>query len=61
MNFNRKELYADIKLNDTLCALYQTHMGTYGRNVLKSHEKVLTGSSDIGTCFNIKIHCILTI
>ncbi|KAL4994621.1 hypothetical protein BDV10DRAFT_188821 [Aspergillus recurvatus] len=43
-----KELYADIKLNDTLCALYQRHMGTYGRNVLKSHEKVLTGSSDIG-------------
>ncbi|BCS28453.1 M20 family metallopeptidase [Aspergillus puulaauensis] len=48
VNIVEKELYADIKLNDTLCALYQTHMGTYGRNVLKSHEKVLTGSSDIG-------------
>lgn len=23
-------------------------MGKYDRNVLKSHEKVLTGSSDIG-------------
>jgi hypothetical protein len=45
---NRKELYADIKLNDTLCALYQTHMATYKRNVLKNHEKILTGSSDIG-------------
>ncbi|KAL4876162.1 hypothetical protein BJY04DRAFT_231977 [Aspergillus karnatakaensis] len=43
-----KELYADIKLNDTLCGLYQRYMGMYGRNVLKSHEKVLTGSSDIG-------------
>ena len=45
---NRDELYTDIKLNDTLCERYQTHMGSYDRNVLKSHEKVLTGSSDIG-------------
>ncbi|KAL2816045.1 hypothetical protein BDW59DRAFT_177451 [Aspergillus cavernicola] len=43
-----KELYADIKLNDTLCGLYQRYMGMYDRNVLKSHDKVLTGSSDIG-------------
>ncbi|KAL4941181.1 hypothetical protein BDV06DRAFT_212848 [Aspergillus oleicola] len=42
------ELYADIKLNDTLCGQYQKYMGVYDRNVLKSHEKVLTGSSDIG-------------
>ncbi|KAL6230293.1 hypothetical protein BDW75DRAFT_248781 [Aspergillus navahoensis] len=48
LKITEKELYADIKLNDALCALYQAHMATYGRNVLKSHEKVLTGSSDIG-------------
>ncbi|KAL4862799.1 hypothetical protein BDV12DRAFT_190149 [Aspergillus spectabilis] len=48
VNTVEKELYADIKLNDTLCGLYQTYMGMYGRNVLKCHEKVLTGSSDIG-------------
>ncbi|KAE8164428.1 hypothetical protein BDV40DRAFT_310885 [Aspergillus tamarii] len=42
------ELYTDIKINDTLCERYQAHMGSYDRNVLKSHEKVLTGSSDIG-------------
>ncbi|KAL3429236.1 hypothetical protein BDV09DRAFT_203154 [Aspergillus tetrazonus] len=47
VKITEKELYADIKLNDTLCALYQTHMATYGRNALKSHEKILTGSSDI--------------
>ncbi|KAI9368125.1 hypothetical protein BJX61DRAFT_546824 [Aspergillus egyptiacus] len=43
-----KELYADIKLNETLCGLYQTYMGMYGRDILKQHDKVLTGSSDIG-------------
>ncbi|KAE8147179.1 hypothetical protein BDV25DRAFT_169271 [Aspergillus avenaceus] len=42
------ELYTDIKINDTLCGQYQTHMTQYGRDVLKSHDKVLTGSSDIG-------------
>ncbi|KAF5863257.1 hypothetical protein ETB97_010379 [Aspergillus alliaceus] len=42
------ELYTDIKLNDTLCERYQAHMGSWGRNVLKSHDKILTGSSDIG-------------
>ncbi|KAF9892119.1 hypothetical protein FE257_002525 [Aspergillus nanangensis] len=42
------ELYTDIKINDTLCDRYQSHMGKYDRNVLKRHEKVLTGSSDIG-------------
>ncbi|RAL12915.1 M20 family metallopeptidase [Aspergillus homomorphus CBS 101889] len=44
----RNELYTDIKINDTLCERYQAHMGRYGRNVLTQHEKVLTGSSDIG-------------
>ncbi|PYH85663.1 amidohydrolase [Aspergillus uvarum CBS 121591] len=42
------ELYTDIKINDTLCDRYQAHMGRYERNVLAQHEKVLTGSSDIG-------------
>ncbi|PWY95427.1 amidohydrolase [Aspergillus sclerotioniger CBS 115572] len=42
------ELYTDVKINDTLCDRYQAHMAKYDRNVLKRHEKVLTGSSDIG-------------
>ncbi|GES62071.1 amidohydrolase [Aspergillus terreus] len=42
------ELYTDIKINDTLCDRYSAHMGKYDRNVLNRHEKVLTGSSDIG-------------
>lgn len=44
----RDELYTDVRLNDTLCERYQTHMGGYKRDVLKRHDKVLTGSSDIG-------------
>ncbi|KAJ5128148.1 hypothetical protein N7448_008927 [Penicillium atrosanguineum] len=43
-----KELYTDVRLNDTLCDRYQVHMGEYGRKVLKRHDKVLTASSDIG-------------
>ncbi|KAL4914620.1 hypothetical protein BDW62DRAFT_219914 [Aspergillus aurantiobrunneus] len=46
--FVEEGLYADIKLNDTLCGLYQRYMGVFGRRVLKSHEQVMTGSSDIG-------------
>ncbi|KAL4783346.1 hypothetical protein BJX76DRAFT_348658 [Aspergillus varians] len=42
------QLYTDLKIVDTLCDRYKSHMGSYGRNVLKRHEKVLTGSSDIG-------------
>lgn len=44
----RDELYTDVRLNDMLCERYQVHMGRYDRDVLKRHEKVLTGSSDIG-------------
>ncbi|BCR82731.1 M20 family metallopeptidase [Aspergillus chevalieri] len=45
-----KELYADIKSNSPLCALYKTHMESYNHTVLHSHpsNQVLTGSSDIG-------------
>lgn len=50
---NRKDLYTDIKLNDTLCGRYQAHMGNYQRNVLKSHEKILAGSSDVGLCLPV--------
>ncbi|KAJ5535524.1 hypothetical protein N7527_001778 [Penicillium freii] len=42
------ELYTDVRLNDTLCERYHIHIGRYSRNVLKRHDKVLTGSSDIG-------------
>ncbi|KAL2872412.1 M20 family metallopeptidase [Aspergillus lucknowensis] len=42
------QLYTDIKLNDTLCDRYKTHMASYDREVLKRHDQVLTGSSDIG-------------
>lgn len=42
------QLYTDIKINDTLCERYQTHMARYGRKITKSHDKVMTGSSDIG-------------
>ncbi|KAJ5256750.1 hypothetical protein N7478_012854 [Penicillium angulare] len=42
------ELYKDVRLNDTLCERYQVHMASYDRKVLKSHEKVMTASSDIG-------------
>lgn len=45
---SRDELYTDVRLNDTLCERYQSHMGRYQRDVLKRHDKVLTGSSDIG-------------
>lgn len=47
-NLNRDELYKDVRLNETLCERYQSHMQAYGRNVLKDHEKVMTASSDIG-------------
>ncbi|KAJ5159383.1 uncharacterized protein N7482_006387 [Penicillium canariense] len=43
-----EELYTDVRLNDILCERYQVHMGQYGRQVLKRHDKVLTASSDIG-------------
>lgn len=49
VDISEEELYMDIRLNDMLCERYQIHMGRYGRKVLKRHEKVLTGSSDIGT------------
>lgn len=44
----RNDLYADIRINNTLCERYKSHMSLYGRDVLKTHDKVLTGSSDIG-------------
>lgn len=58
MTMYRNELYTDIKINDTLCERYSAHMGKYDRNVLKRHEKVLTGSSDIGGfhCLSIEMH-----
>ncbi|EAW06835.1 M20 family metallopeptidase [Aspergillus clavatus NRRL 1] len=42
------QLYTDIKINETLCERYATHMARYGRHITPSHDKVLTGSSDIG-------------
>ncbi|KAJ5611370.1 hypothetical protein N7510_008089 [Penicillium lagena] len=48
VDISEEELYTDVRLNDTLCERYQIHMRRYGRKVLKRHEKVLTGSSDIG-------------
>ncbi|KAJ5965213.1 uncharacterized protein N7479_005089 [Penicillium vulpinum] len=48
VKIDEDELYTDIRLNDTLCERYHIHMGRYDRNVLKRHNKVLTGSSDIG-------------
>ncbi|RFU27505.1 hypothetical protein B7463_g8821, partial [Scytalidium lignicola] len=42
------ELYADIKLNETLCDRYQVHMAQYKRDVAKKLDKVLAASSDIG-------------
>lgn len=45
---SRQELYKDVKLNETLCQRYQSHMRTYSRDVLQTHEKVMTASSDIG-------------
>ncbi|EYE90974.1 M20 family metallopeptidase [Aspergillus ruber CBS 135680] len=48
VNIVEDELYKDVRLNETLCDRYQTHMQAYGRNVLKDHEKVMTASSDIG-------------
>ncbi|KAF9892242.1 hypothetical protein FE257_002019 [Aspergillus nanangensis] len=43
-----KELYTDVRLNETLCERYQAHMDRYGRYVLKKYDKVVTGSSDVG-------------
>ncbi|KAJ5690882.1 hypothetical protein N7462_005274 [Penicillium macrosclerotiorum] len=48
VHIEENELYTDVRLNDTLCERYQIHMGAYGRKVLKRHDKVMTGSSDIG-------------
>ncbi|KAJ9486418.1 hypothetical protein VN97_g6925 [Penicillium thymicola] len=48
VKIDEDELYTDVRLNDTLCERYHIHMGRYSRNVLKRHDKVLTGSSDIG-------------
>ncbi|KAF7519048.1 hypothetical protein PCG10_010416 [Penicillium crustosum] len=48
VKIDEDELYTDVRLNDTLCERYHVHMGRYSRNVLKRHDKVLTGSSDIG-------------
>ncbi|KAJ5813223.1 hypothetical protein N7447_010246 [Penicillium robsamsonii] len=48
VKIDEDELYTDVRLNDTLCERYHVHMGGYSRKVLKRHDKVLTGSSDIG-------------
>ncbi|KAJ5238991.1 hypothetical protein N7468_003610 [Penicillium chermesinum] len=48
VEIEEEELYTDVRLNDTLCDRYRVHMGGYGREVLKRHDTVLTGSSDIG-------------
>ncbi|KAJ5766071.1 uncharacterized protein N7511_003687 [Penicillium nucicola] len=41
-------LYTDIVLNETLCERFSTHMDAYGRKIIPKHDKVLTGSSDVG-------------
>ncbi|KAJ5798702.1 uncharacterized protein N7503_006207 [Penicillium pulvis] len=41
-------LYTDIVLNETLCERFTGHMGSYGREIIQKHDKVLTGSSDVG-------------
>lgn len=55
----RDSLYTDIKLNETLCGQYQTHMGRYDRSIIKSSDKVLTASSDIGL-FHQSTHNMLS-
>ncbi|RAK81159.1 M20 family metallopeptidase [Aspergillus fijiensis CBS 313.89] len=42
-------LYTDIVLNDVLCQRYTKHMAACGRSIIEKYEKVLTGSSDVGT------------
>lgn len=44
----REGLYNDIRLNDTLCERYQSHMKEWSRDVLKKHERVMTASTDAG-------------
>ncbi|KAJ5097680.1 amidohydrolase [Penicillium angulare] len=44
----QEDYYTDIKLNETLCELYQAHMAHYGRNVAKKASEILTGSTDAG-------------
>ncbi|KAJ5711792.1 hypothetical protein N7488_005948, partial [Penicillium malachiteum] len=41
-------LYTDIILNDTLCDRFAGHMKGYERDIVPQHDKVLTGSSDVG-------------
>lgn len=53
---NRDSLYTDIKLNDTLCERYQKSMGLYDRTTMKKLDQVVTGSSDIGSSFNVSIN-----
>lgn len=45
----RDGLYADMKLNDTLCEQYQKSMGLYDRTTMKKLDQVMTASSDIGS------------
>lgn len=54
----RNELYTDIRLNDTLCDRYQTHMKGYSRDVIKNIDKVMTGSTDAGMSFSsLSLEC----
>ncbi|KAH8691602.1 putative amidohydrolase [Talaromyces proteolyticus] len=63
VKMNEDSLYTDIKLNDTLCERYQAHMGRYDRSVIKSIDKVMTASSDIGNVSYVvpTLHSMFTI
>ncbi|KAJ5096760.1 hypothetical protein N7456_007481 [Penicillium angulare] len=41
-------LYTDIVLNEMLCERFTGHMKGYGKELIQIHDKVLTGSSDVG-------------
>lgn len=41
-------MYADLRLNDTLCDTYKTHMGNQGVEVTKSDPEPMAGSTDQG-------------
>lgn len=46
----REGLYTNIVLNEMLCERFTGHMRGYGKELIQVHDKVLTGSSDVGEC-----------
>ncbi|KAL4862780.1 hypothetical protein BDV12DRAFT_206992 [Aspergillus spectabilis] len=56
-------LYTDIILNDVLCEQYTSHMENSGRSVIRSYDKVMTGSSDVGNVSYVAptLHSMFTI